>query len=78
MASAKVVPSPETLAETYATLQARAQGPAGARSELARLNAAVIDIPADLERRVRAYLAERPEATWDAAIRAVGEADEAA
>ena len=47
-------------------------------AELARLNAAVIDIPADLEDRVRAYHAARPAETWDAAIRAAGEADETA
>jgi hypothetical protein len=74
----KVVPSPETLAETYATFRRGLKARQALEAELARLNAAVIDIPADLEDRVRAYHAARPEETWDAAIRAVGEADETA
>jgi hypothetical protein len=46
-------------------------------AEAARLNGVIIETPADLEQRVRDYLAAHPEETWDAAIRAVGEADEA-
>jgi hypothetical protein len=43
-----------------------------------RLNAMPVDIPADLEQQVRDHLAAHPEETWEQAVRAVGEADEAA
>ena len=69
--AAKVVPSAETLAETYAAFKRGAMAQQALEAELARLNAAIIDTPADLEQRVRAYLDEHGEETWDAAVRAI-------
>jgi hypothetical protein len=41
------------------------------KAEMARLNAEPVEVPADLEKRVRDHLAENPEETWDAALRAI-------
>ena len=38
---------------------------------MAGLEHAPIDIPADLDERVRAYLDEHPEMPWDAAVAAI-------
>lgn len=74
--TAKVIPSAETLAETYAALKRGDMARQALEAELARLNAEPIDVPADLAERVRAYLDEYPKETWDAAVRAVVEDDE--
>ena len=69
----KVVPSPEMLAETYAAFKRGALSKAALETELARPKAAIIDVPANLDRRVRAYLDEHRDETWDDAVRAVME-----
>jgi hypothetical protein len=66
--AAKVTPSPETLAATYAAHVRGARARATFEAEFIRLNAEPVDVPADLDARVRAYLAEHPFETWDAAI----------
>ncbi len=38
---------------------------------VAGLEHAEIDVPADLDERVRAYIAEHPEVSWDAAVAAI-------
>lgn len=68
---AKVVPAAETLAETYAAFKRGEMARQALKVELERLNAEPVDIPADLERRVRDRLAEHPEEMWDDAISAV-------
>jgi hypothetical protein len=68
---AKVIPAPTMLAETYAAMKRGGLAQAALASELARLNAAAVDVPADLDSQVQAYLDEHPSETWDAAIRAV-------
>jgi hypothetical protein len=73
----KVVPPTATLAETYAAVRRGAMARQALEAELVRLNGAIIETPADLEQRVRDHLVAHPEETWDAAVRAVGEADEA-
>ena len=41
------------------------------KAELARLNAEPVERPADLDARVRAYLEDNREETWDAAVREI-------
>jgi hypothetical protein len=67
----KVVPSPETLAATYAAFTRSAAAEKTLKAELARLNAEPVEVPNGLERKVRAYLKSKPTKTWDAAVRAV-------
>ena len=54
--AAKVIPSPEMLAETFTALKRGAMAQEALEAELTRLNAAAVDVPADLDARVRAYL----------------------
>ncbi len=68
---AKVVPPTATLAETYAAHRRGAEAARALEAELARLNAEPVAAPADLEQRVRAYLAEHPASSWDEAIKAL-------
>ena len=42
---------------------------------MASLEHAPIDVPADLDERVRVYLDEHPEISWDAAIKAIMKGD---
>ena len=44
---------------------------AALEAELARLNALPVEVPADLDERVRAYLKRNPAATWDDAVKAI-------
>jgi hypothetical protein len=69
-----VIPTPETLAETFATFKRGAMAEKALKAELARLNAKPVRTPRDLEARVRAHLAENPAGTWDKAVRAIVEA----
>ena len=71
---AKVIPTPETLAETFATFKRGAMAEKALKAELERLNAKPVRTPRDLEARVRAHLAENPADTWDKAVRAIVEA----
>ena len=68
---AKVIPSAETLAETFATFKRGAMAEKALKAELERLNAKPVRTPANLEAQVRAYLAENPADTWDKAVRAI-------
>jgi hypothetical protein len=74
--AAKVVPSADTLAQAFVAFRRGEMAQQALEAELARLNAGPVDIPADLDERVRAYLDEHPEATWDAAVRAIIEEDD--
>ena len=67
----KVTPPQETLAGTYAAFKRGAMAKAALEAELARLNAEPVDVPDDIVERVRAYLVEHREETWDDAVRAV-------
>ena len=69
----KVIPAHDMLAETMrrSSAAAAAQTDAALAAELARINAMPVDVPADLDARVRAYWAEHPTATWDDALRAI-------
>ena len=40
---------------------------------MARLNAEPVEVPSDLENRVRAHLRSNPEETWDDAVRGIVE-----
>jgi hypothetical protein len=71
---AKVIPTRETLAETFATFKRGAAAEKALKAELERLNASPVRTPRDLEARVRTHLAESPADTWDKAVRAIVEA----
>jgi hypothetical protein len=43
------------------------------KAERARLNAQPVKTPANLEKRVKAYLAKNPADTWDNAVRSIAE-----
>ena len=70
---AKVIPSADTLANTFATFKRGAMAEKALKAELARLNAQPVKTPANLEKRVKAYLAKNPADTWDKAVRAITE-----
>ena len=71
----KVVPSPAMLGETYVAFKRGAEAQKVLEAELARLNAMPVKVPANLDKRVRAYLKRNPMATWDAAVRALLEGE---
>ena len=50
---AKVVPAPSTLAEAFTAFRRGAAAQAALKAEMARLNAEPVEVPADLEKRVR-------------------------
>ena len=68
--AAKMVSEAETLAELVG-LKRGAMAKAEVAATLARINAVPVDVPADLQARVRAHLVKHPKATWDGALRAV-------
>ena len=77
----KVVPDIETLTETFIAFKRSASARAALEAELARLGDATVEVPDDLETRVRAWLNaddRRRTLTWDAAVRAIvsGAADD--
>ena len=71
-----MIPTPETLAETFATFKRGAAAEKALKAELERLNAEPVDVPPDLDARVRAHLAENPADTWDAALKAIAGLDD--
>jgi hypothetical protein len=71
-----VTPSPETLNQTYAAFRRGALARRVLEAQLEQLNAEPVDVPDDLEDRVRAHFEENPTDTWDAAVRATMNADE--
>jgi hypothetical protein len=64
----KVVPNSDTLAETYRLFIRGREVEKLVKCELAKLNDHAVSVPPDLEMRVSLYLAEHPEARWDAAV----------
>ena len=68
---AKVIPSAEMLAEAFTTFKRGRLAYAALKAELERLNKEPVDVPADLEKRVKAHLVENPAETWDAAVKAI-------
>jgi hypothetical protein len=70
---AKVSPSADTLAKTFATFKRGAMAEKALKAELARLNAQPVKTPPNLEKRVKAYLAKNPADTWDKAVRLIAE-----
>ena len=70
----KVIPDAQTLNEAFIAFKRSAATRAALEAELARLGAGVVEVPDDLEARVRAWLSagdERRKLTWDAAVRAI-------
>ena len=58
-------------------LQARrGAAQAALKAEMARLNAEPVEVPSDLDARVRAHLEDNPEETWDAALKAIAGLDD--
>ena len=70
---AKVIPSADTLAQTFATFKRGAMAEKAFGAQLQRLNAKTIKTPANLEAKVRAYLADHRDETWDKAVRSIAE-----
>ena len=68
---AKVVPPEATLAEAFTAFRRGAAAQAALRAEMARLNAEPVEVPSDLDAKVRAHLEDNPEETWDAALKAI-------
>jgi DNA topoisomerase VI subunit B len=62
----KVVPDVQVLAEAYRMFKREPHIQAAVAAEKGRLGS--IPVPADLEFKVREYLAEHPEVPWDAAV----------
>jgi hypothetical protein len=68
---AKVIPAPATLAEAFTAFRRGAAAQAALEPEMARLNAEPVEVPSDLDARLRAHLEDNPEETWDAALKAI-------
>jgi hypothetical protein len=71
----KVIPSAETLAETFTAFTRGAAAENALKAELARLNAKAVKTPENLEAQVRAHLAKTPADTWDKAVRTIVEGE---
>ncbi len=63
---AKVVPDAQVLTEAYRMFKREPHIQAAVAAEKARLGS--VPVPADLEVKVREYLAEHPEVPWDVAV----------
>ena len=68
---AKVIPTAEKLAEAFTTFKRGRLAYEALKAEVERLNKEPVDVPADLEQRVKAHLAEKPAETWDFAVKAI-------
>ena len=68
---AKVIPTAEKLAEAFTTFKRGRLAYAALKAEVERLDKEPVEVPADLEQRVKARLIENPTATWDAAVKAI-------
>ena len=66
-----MIPSPQTLVETFTALKRGEMAKQAVEAELARFNALAVDVPADLAERVRAYVRANPAETWGDAVRAI-------
>ena len=71
--AAKVIPEADTLREAFTAFKRGAQARAVLEAEVENLNNTTFEPPADLAKRVRAYLDKNPTSPWDAAIRAIVE-----
>jgi hypothetical protein len=67
----KVMPDTVTLGEAYGALKREQMARPIIEAELRRLSSAPVDIPADLDGKVRTRLAEHPQEPWDAALREI-------
>jgi hypothetical protein len=67
----KVIPDKDELAEAYRLFARGKEAAQIIEHELAKLNGgSPVQVPADLRKRVRRYLAEHPTARWDEAVAA--------
>ena len=73
---AKVIPSAEMLGGAFTTFKRGRLAYAALKAEFERLNKEPVDVPADLEKRVRDHLAESPTETWDAALKVIAGLDD--
>jgi hypothetical protein len=73
---AKVVPSSATLAKTFTTFRRGAMAEKALKAELERLNKEPVEVPGDLESRLRDWLKENPEKTWDKGVKEIASDDE--
>jgi hypothetical protein len=71
----KVIPSDLDLANAYRLFARGARARRIAEEALAAMSTKETAAPADLAERVRAYLAEHPEAPWDEAVEALSDAE---
>jgi DNA topoisomerase VI subunit B len=67
----KIVPDEKTLADAYAAFVRGRRAEKAFREEIKVLNAAAVEVPADLIGRVRAALVEDPALSWDAALQEI-------
>ena len=72
--AAKVIPNARTLADAWRLFKRGRCAQRIAEEALATMPREEIVAPADLAERVRAYLAEHPEAPWDEAVEALSDA----
>jgi hypothetical protein len=75
-AAEKAIPDASLLAKAYAAMKRSAQARAALAAELERLNADPVETPTNLADEVRRRLADNPVATWDDAVRTIGEKDD--
>ena len=73
---AKVVPNTKLLAEIYTAFKRGARAVKAVRAELAKLTTEPVEVPSDLDTRVRAHLEDIREETWDAALEAIAGLDD--
>jgi hypothetical protein len=71
--AAKVIPEADTLREAFTAFMRGAQARVVLEAELERLNSATFEPPADLPKRLKAYLDKHPTSPWDAGVRAIAE-----
>ena len=69
----KVISSARHLADVYRLFERGERARRVVEEALAAMAKEEIAAPADLEERVRAYLSEHPEASWDEAVAALVE-----
>jgi hypothetical protein len=69
----KVIPEADILREAFRAFKRGAQARAVLEAEVENLNNATFEPPADLAKRVRAYLDKNPTSPWDAAVSAIVE-----
>jgi DNA topoisomerase VI subunit B len=67
----KVIPEAAAMAEAFAAFTREKIARPVVERYFARLERVPIETPADLDARVRAYLAEHPDQPWDTAVRAI-------